>query len=113
MSTSPGKRISFAKVVVVLAVVFVIGLGLCGLDSTVLARFRSHYEEFGPNTFVGTIGAWALIVSALGLVVTTIAWTLTAVVNGLSSKDHASHKVDDDHGETKHDDDEAKHDDPR
>ena len=112
MSASPGKRISFAKVVVVLAVVFVLGLGLCGLDATVLARFRSHYQEFGPNTFVGTIGAWTLVLSALGLVVTIIAWVLSAVVSGVSRKDDAPQKLFDDYGETKQGDDEAKHDDP-
>ncbi len=113
MSTSPGKRISFAKVVVVLAVAFVIGMGLCGLDSTVLARFRSHYQEFGPNTFVGTIGAWALGLSTLGLVVTIIAWVFSAVVNSLTNTDEAAPKLFDDHRKGKQDDDEAEHDDPR
>jgi hypothetical protein len=106
MSTSPDRRISFAKVVVVLAVAFVLGLGLCGLDATVLARFRNHYEEFGPNTFVGAIGAWVLVLSALGLVVTVIAWVLSAVVSGVSRKDDAPQKLYDDG-------DEAKRNDPR
>ncbi len=113
MSTSPGRRISFAKVVVVLAVVFVIGLGLCGLDATVLARFRNLHEEFGPNTFVGTIGAFALVLSALGLVVTTIAWVLTAVVSGVSGKETVPQKLFGDEEETRHDDDGVRHDDPR
>ncbi len=113
MRKSLSERISFAKIVVVLAVAFFIGVGLCGLDSTVLARFRNLHEEFGPNTFVGVVGAWVLLLSGLGLVCAVIAWVLTAAVGGLRGKEAEPQKLFDDEDETRHDDDEARHDDPR
>jgi phosphatidylglycerol---prolipoprotein diacylglyceryl transferase len=67
-------RSIFAKIFTVLALAFVAGIGLCGVDSAFLANLRDTHEEFGPNTFVGGIGAIAILLSALGLVLTAVAW---------------------------------------
>lgn len=111
MSKSLGERISFAKIVIVLAVSFVLGLGLCGLDATLLARFRTIHEEFGPNTVIGSIGAFAVLLSGLGLVCVTIAWAVTAAVGGFRSKNAAPQKLFGDEEKTKHREDETKRDD--
>jgi hypothetical protein len=74
------KRSIFAKIFFVLAFAFIAGVGLCGVDATFLANLRDTHQEFGPNTFVGTIGAFALVLSALGLVVTTIAWSVMGLL---------------------------------
>jgi hypothetical protein len=67
-------RSIFAKIFTVLALAFVAGIGLCGVDAAFLANLRDTHEEFGPNTFVGGIGAIAILLSALGLVLTAVTW---------------------------------------
>lgn len=74
-------RSTFAKIFTVLAFALIAGVGLCGVDATLLANLRDPHEEFGPNSFVGTIGAFALVLSALGLVVTTIAWAVMGLLS--------------------------------
>ena len=103
MNKSRARRFPFAKIVVVLAVVFGIGVGLCGVGATLLARFRNLHEEFGPNTFVGAIGAFALVLSAGGLVCTTTVWA-AAALRGLRGKESAPQKLFDREDKTKHDD---------
>jgi hypothetical protein len=73
-------RSIFAKICTVLAFAFVAGIGLCGVDAAFLSRFRDASEEFGPNSIVGGIGAWALLVSAVGLVLTVVTWLVVIVV---------------------------------
>jgi hypothetical protein len=72
-------RSVFAKIFTVLALVFVTGVGLCGVDANFLAYLRGPHEEFGPNSMVGGIGAFAIVLSALGLVVTAIAWAIVGL----------------------------------
>jgi hypothetical protein len=86
MSKLPVKRIRFAKIVVVLAVAFCLGVGLCGIDDAFMARFRSSSQEFGPNSIVGGIGAWAIVLSAAGLVVTCVLWVALSLLGGSSDK---------------------------
>ena len=86
-------RIPFAKVVIVLAVAFGIGLGLCGVDIAFLDKFRSPGEEFGPNTFVGGIGAIAMALSALGLVLTCVAWSVVGVVGAFEDRDSETQRL--------------------
>ncbi len=101
MKKPQANRYPFAKIVVLLAVGFFIGMGLCGLDSTLLERFRVPGNEFGPNTFVGSIGAFAILLSAAGLVITTIAWAVAASVRGFRYKGNASQKLFDEDDEAK------------
>ena len=54
MSEPSVSRISFAKVVVVLAVVFGIGVGLCGLDIFLASKgIGKSTEEFGVGPLDG------------------------------------------------------------
>ena len=73
-------RSIFAKIVILLAIAFITGIGLCGADATLLAKLRDSHEEFGPNTMVGGIGAIAIVLSASGLLVTTVVWGAAALV---------------------------------
>jgi hypothetical protein len=72
-------RSIFAKIFTVLALAFVAGVGLCGVDANFLANLRGPNEEFGPNSIVGGIGAFAIVLSALGLVITAIAWAMVGL----------------------------------
>ena len=82
MSEPSVSRISFAKVVVVLAVVFGIGVGLCGLDIFLASKgIRKSTEEFGVGPLDG-VSIVVMVVSALGLVITVIAWIGAAIFKG-------------------------------
>ena len=99
------ERIPFAKIAVVLAIAFGIGLGLCGVDAAFLDRLRSPGEEFGPNTFVGGIGAFAVVLSALSLVLTTIVWVVAAIVGSFGEKVSQPQKLFEEENDTKLDED--------
>lgn len=85
-------RSIFARIVIVLAIAFLTGIGLCGLDETFLANLPGPHEEFGPNTFVGGIGAIAIVASVLGFAVTAVVWVVARVVAGFSHKDDRDEK---------------------
>lgn len=73
----------FAKMVVVLAVAFGIGLGLCGLDGLLVAHGigrRNQEFAFGP---LGGVSLWVMFVSGLGLVVTVLVWVLWVVIRSI------------------------------
>jgi hypothetical protein len=86
-------RIPFAKIVIVLAVAFGIGLGLCGVDLTFLNRFRGPDEEFGANTIIGGIGFIAMVLSALGLVLTCVVWAVVGVVGAFSQQESETQRL--------------------
>jgi hypothetical protein len=96
MSKPLVERITFAKVVTVLAVAFGLGIGLCGLDYLLAANgIGKSTEEFG----VGPLDAVSLVVmvlSALGLVVTTFFWGVFAVAGSFSRKDSEPQRLLDD-----------------
>jgi hypothetical protein len=81
------ERFIFAKIFTVLALAFVAGIGLCGVDAAFLASLRVSNEEFSPNTFVGTIGGIAVVLSSLGLVLTAVAWVVVRLVGLFRHKD--------------------------
>ena len=82
MSEPSVSRISFVKVVVVLAVVFGIGVGLCGLDIFLASKgIGKSTEEFGVGPLDG-VSIVVMVVSALGLVITVIAWIGAAIFKG-------------------------------
>jgi hypothetical protein len=79
-------RISFAKVVTVLAVLFGIGLGLCGLDYLLAAKgIGKSTVEFGVGPLDG-VSLVVMILSAFGLVIAVIAWIITAAVGSVGKK---------------------------
>jgi hypothetical protein len=96
MSKPLADQIPFAKIVTVLAISFGVGLGLCGLDATLLARFRSHYAEFGPNTIVGGIGAWAILLSGVSLILTIMMWIFVSVAKSFGRNDSEPQELFDD-----------------
>ena len=80
------KRSIFAKMVAVMAVSLLLGVGLCGLDIALGAHGigRSN-EQFS----VGPLDGLSLLVmglSAIGLVVCLIAWAVAAIVGGIGSQ---------------------------
>ena len=86
-------RIPFAKIVIVLAIAFGIGLGLCGVDAAFLEKFRSPGEEFGPNTFVGGTGAFAVVLSGLGLVLSCVVWAVVGVVSAFRDRNSETQRL--------------------
>jgi hypothetical protein len=80
------KHFSFAKLVVVMVVCFLVGVGLCGLDFALAARgLGKSTEEFS----VGPLDAVSLVVmvlSAAGLVLSLAVWLLTAIFRSIVRK---------------------------
>jgi cellulose synthase/poly-beta-1,6-N-acetylglucosamine synthase-like glycosyltransferase len=80
------KRSTFLKVVIVFAVGFMLGVGLCGLDYLLASKgIGKSTEEFG----VGPLDGVSLVVmffSALGLALTLIAWVVAAIVKSFTTK---------------------------
>ena len=70
----------FAKIVVVLAIAFGVGLGLCGLSFVAAsAGFKSH-EEFGVDSIgIASVSLIVMILSAAALVLAAMAWGLAAI----------------------------------
>jgi hypothetical protein len=83
MSGSGGKGFPFARVVVVLAVAFGVGAGLCGLSFVVAAHGFKSNEEFGVDSL--GIAGFSLIVMVLSggaLVLAAVGWVLAAIFGG-------------------------------
>ena len=78
MSNPQANRFPFAKIVVIFAVAFLVGVGLCGLDYLLAANgIGKSTEEFG----VGILDAPSIIImvlSAAGLGLTLIVWMIAA-----------------------------------
>ena len=86
VSEAPKSRWSFAKVVVVMAVSFLVGLGLCGLDFVLGANgIGKPHEEFGVGPLDG-LSLVVMILSASGLVLSLILWALAASVRSFGSQ---------------------------
>jgi hypothetical protein len=86
MSDPAKNRFPFAKIVAVMAVCFLVGVGLCGLDYALGTHgIGKTNEEFN----VGPIDGLSLAVmafSAVGLVLSVIAWALAAIIRGARSQ---------------------------
>ena len=101
MSEPQVHRISFAKVVTVQAVLFGIGLGLCGLDYLLAAKgIGKSTEEFGVGPLDG-VSLVVMILSAFGLVITVIVWIIAAVVGSFGEKVSQPQKLFDEADDTK------------
>jgi len=90
------KRFPFAKIVIVMAVVFLIGLGLCGLDMALGAYGIG--SKTGEEFYVGPLDGISMIVmglSLLGLAVSLLLWALSAIIWGIASsgKDKETQKL--------------------
>jgi len=84
MTGSSRKGFPFAKIVTVLAIIFGVGLGLCGLSIVVAGLGAGHS---GAVTALGgsalgmasIIGLIAMVVSGPLLVITVIVWVFAEV----------------------------------
>jgi hypothetical protein len=76
-------RIPFAKIVTMLAVVFGISLGMCGLMGVFSARLGSAQEV---AVVFGVLGAGGILISVVGLVATIALWVVLSVVRSLRRK---------------------------
>jgi hypothetical protein len=85
VSKLPIGRYPFGKTVVIFAVAFLVGVGLCGLDYLLAANgIGKSTEEFG----VGILDAPSLIImflSAACLIFTLIAWMIASIVSSTAS----------------------------
>jgi hypothetical protein len=79
-----GKGVPFAKIVVVLAIAFGVGVGLCGLSFVVAsAGFKSH-EEFGVDSIgIASFSLIVMVMSAAALVLALVAWAVAGVIGSL------------------------------
>lgn len=75
------NRLSFAKIVTILAVAFGIGLGLCGLS----ALLPSSGEEFHTN-WLSLPSLLIMVLSFVGLIVTLLIWIIASAIGGFSTK---------------------------
>ncbi len=79
MSRPLSDRIPFAKFVVIFAVSFGIGLGLCGMGFFLTAHGVGRGDEefgIGPISLVSLV---ILIVSLVGLVVSLLGWAVVGI----------------------------------
>lgn len=81
MPTPFSDRIPFAKIVTILAIVFGVSLGLCGL--TYAASTRSTADG-GYVIALGLIELAAMALSLLGLIGTILLWVATSIFGSLS-----------------------------
>ena len=86
MSEQPVKRFPFAKIAAVMAVGFLVGVGLCGLDFALGAHgIGKTQEEFNVGPLDG-VSMVVMAFSLLGLVLSLIVWAVAAVVRGASDQ---------------------------
>ena len=76
MTEPLAQRIPFAKIVIILACTFGLGIGLCGI--TAFAAGAMHGSRSSENflAVLGIIDAALILLSAVGLVVSVIAWVV-------------------------------------
>jgi hypothetical protein len=84
MSKSLVNRIPFAKIVVVLAIVFVLSLGTCGLTASLSSNSGSQQNGYVVVMIAGLAGT---LLSGLGLLVTAVVWVIATVAGNSSRKD--------------------------
>ena len=83
MTESKHSRITFAKVVVVLAIVFVLSLGLCGLSVALSSASAGQGTVYIVMLFAGAAG---MLIAGLGLFVTLVVWAVAASAKSSSRK---------------------------
>jgi len=92
------NRIPFARIVTVLAIVFGISLGLCGLTFVI----SSGGNIGGDSLFtLGMLELAALVGSATGLVLTLVVFVTLAVIGRFSKKVSQSENLTEEENDTK------------
>jgi len=77
------ERIPFAKMITLLAIIFGVSLGTCGMTALVSSRMPNGAALF---VFLAILELIAALLSAAGLVLTVIMWIVLSAVNSLSRK---------------------------
>jgi len=86
-----GKASWFAKTMVVLALAFLLGLGLCGVSFVVASHGFQSKEEFGVDSIgIAGFSLIVMILSVLGLIVTIFVRVVTAISRSLSPNQEGS-----------------------
>ena len=85
MSDPTEKRFPFEKIVIVMAVSFLVGVGLCGLDIALGAHGYGKSGEFSAGPLDG-VSLVVMALSAAGLVLSLIVWLLAVIVRSASSR---------------------------
>ncbi|MFZ0395480.1 MAG: hypothetical protein WCF17_00710 [Terracidiphilus sp.] len=79
-------RSIFAKIVLVLCLAFLCGVGLCGLDIALAAHgIGKSTEEFGVGPLDG-LSLAVMALSAMALVLTVVVWICAAVIKGIAGQ---------------------------
>jgi cellulose synthase/poly-beta-1,6-N-acetylglucosamine synthase-like glycosyltransferase len=95
------KKSAFAKVTILFAVAFVIGVGLCGLDYVLASNgIGKSTEEFGVGPLDG-LSILVMVFSAIGLALTLFVWFIVTVVTRFSKTTSEPQKLFDEKDETK------------
>lgn len=72
-------RVNFARIVTVLAIVFGISIGMCGLTAVFSSRLGGAESIAVALGFIELI---AMGLSALGLVLTVVVWVIASIFKG-------------------------------
>ena len=78
-------RIPFSRIFTILAVIFGVALGLCGLNTLITVPL-SHVPQSASVVIVGLIfiEAGAMLLSGLGMALTALLWLVLAVARSLA-----------------------------
>ncbi|MGA3373442.1 MAG: hypothetical protein ABSC48_16950 [Terracidiphilus sp.] len=83
------RRFPFLKLVVVMAVGLLVGVGLCGLDFALAAYgIGKSTQEFGVGPLDG-VSLVVMILFAAGLGLSLAAWLLAAIFGSMGSGDES------------------------
>ncbi len=104
MSKPLVDRIPFAKIVTVLAIVFGVAIGMCGLN-LLIAVPLGHVPQSASAVIVALmfIEAGGMLLSALGLFAVGALWLILKIAAGLSPADSGPHDASSPGDEDSHD----------
>jgi hypothetical protein len=86
MSDPAKNRFPFSKIVAVMAVCLLVGVGLCGLDYALGSHgIGKTNEEFNVGPF-DSLSLAVMALSAIGLVLSLLAWVVAAIIRSARSE---------------------------
>lgn len=85
MTEPLAQRIPFAKIVIILACTFGLGIGLCGITAFAAGAMHGSRSTQNLLAILGIIDAGLILLSALGLVVTVLLWIIFSLTGRSSS----------------------------
>lgn len=78
------RRIPFVKIVIILAVTFGIGFGMCGLSVFVAGAMHNSRSSGNALAILMIVDAAVILLSAIGLVVTILLWVILSLTSRAS-----------------------------